>query len=98
MIALVANFKVEAEHSAAFEAVIAELAAATLGNEPGVRLYQLCRSQDDARTYRLLELYDSQEVLDSHMQAEWFKTAGPKLSGLLAERPVLERLDTIGGA
>jgi quinol monooxygenase YgiN len=96
MIALVASLKVDPSNSEAFEAVIAELTRATLANEPGVKLYQLCRSQKDAGTYRLLELYESQEALDQHMQAEWFKSAGPKLTGLFAERPVLEQLDTVG--
>lgn len=96
MIALVASFKVEPANSEAFEAVIAELTAATLANEPGTKLYQLCRSKKDPTTYRLLELYESQEALDTHMQSEWFKSAGPKIGELVAERPVLEKLDTVG--
>jgi len=96
MIAVTATFKVAPENAEAFEAVIAELTAATLANEPGVSLYQLGRSQKDPTFYRLLELYADKEALDAHMNSEWFKAAGPKLGALLAERPLLEKFDTVG--
>ena len=71
-------------------------ALAVLANEPGVRLYQLCRSNAETGVYRLLEMYDDQEALDLHRQTEWFKGARPKIGPLVAETPVLEQLDPIG--
>lgn len=96
MIALIANFRIDVANASAFEAAIGELARATLANEPGVRLYQLCRSNAETGVYRLLEMYDDQEALDLHRQTEWFKGARPKIGPLVAETPVLEQLDPIG--
>lgn len=94
--ALIANFKIAATNQAEFGAAIGELARATLANEPGVRVYQLCRSSEQDGVYRLFELYDHQDTLDRHLQIEWFKAARPKFGPLVAEPPVLERLDPIG--
>jgi quinol monooxygenase YgiN len=96
MIALLVNFRVDPDKRDAFEAAIGDLAAATLTNEPEVRIYQLCRSQAEEGVYRLFELYASQEALDRHMQTEWFLAARPRIGPLVAEPPGLERLGPLG--
>lgn len=96
MIAVIATMKIKLEQAAAFEAAMAELVAATRANEPGVMVYQFCRSQKDPSTYVVMELYQDRATLDAHMQSDWFRSAGPKLQPCLAERPVLEKYDAIG--
>jgi quinol monooxygenase YgiN len=65
-------------------------------NAPSVKLYQLCKSREDPPGYRLPELYESRDVLDSHEASVWFKAGGPKLSSLSAERATIEYYETIG--
>lgn len=96
-IALTATFEVQADKTAEFEAVVLELAGKVLGGEPGVSMYQLCRSQIEPTKYRLLEVYDGQETLTAHGQTAWFKELGPKLGACLAAKPVIEKFDFVTG-
>ena len=96
MIEIIATFTVTEANAEAFEAAVAELAAATRANEPGVSLYQLVRNRKDPTQYRLMELYAEQATVDAHMTSPWFQEAGPKLGALIEGRPLLERYDTIG--
>ncbi len=95
MIGVVATMKVKPEQVAAFEAAMRELVRATRANEPGVKVYQFCRSQKEPTTYIVMELYQDQATLDAHMASDWFRGAGPKLMPCLAERPVLEKYDPV---
>lgn len=95
MIGVVATMKVKPDQTAAFEQAMKELVTATRANEPGVKIYQFCRSQKDPATYIVMELYQDQATLDAHMKSDWFRGAGPKLQPCLAERPVLDKFDAI---
>ena len=95
MIGVVATMKVKPEQVAAFEAAMRELVRATRANEPGVKVYQFCRSQKEPTTYIVMELYQDQATLDAHMASDWFRGAGPKLMPCLAERPMLEKYDPV---
>lgn len=95
MIGVVATMKVKPDQTAAFEAAMLELVTATRKNEPGVKLYQFARSAKEPTTYIVMELYQDQETLDAHMKSDHFKGAGPKLAPCLADRPSLDRYDTL---
>ncbi|MFT3726908.1 MAG: putative quinol monooxygenase [Terricaulis sp.] len=95
MIGVVATMKVKADQTAAFEAAMLELVTATRSNEPGVKLYQFARSAKEPTTYIVMELYQDQATLDAHMRSDHFKNAGPKLALCLADRPSLDRYDTL---
>lgn len=95
MIGVVATMKVKPEQTAAFEQAMGELVKATRANEPGVTVYQFCRSQKDPTTYVVMELYQDQATLDAHMKSDWFRAAGPKLQPCLAERPTLDKYDAL---
>jgi quinol monooxygenase YgiN len=95
MIGVVATMKVKPDQVAAFEAAMRELVKATRANEPGVKVYQFCRSRKEPNTYIVMELYQDQATLDAHMKSDWFRGAGPKLAPCLAERPVLDMFDAI---
>jgi quinol monooxygenase YgiN len=95
MIGVVATMKVKPDQTAAFEAAMLELVTATRANEPGVTVYQFCRSAKEPSTYIVMELYQDQSMLDAHMKSDHFRGAGPKLAPCLADRPQLERYDAI---
>jgi len=72
-----------------------ELVTATRKNEPGVKLYQFARSATEPTTYVVMELYQDQATLDAHMKSDHFRGAGPKLGPCLADRPTLDRYETL---
>jgi quinol monooxygenase YgiN len=94
MLALVAKLKVAPGKEADFEKVMLALAAEVRKNEPGNKMYTLCK--DEAGQYVVLELYDSPEALAAHGQSEHFKASGAKFAGLMAGRPEIQRLTVVG--
>src|SRR5262245_42446374 len=97
MIGVVATMKVKPDQVAAFEAAMRELVRATKTNEPGVKVYEFCRSQKSADTYVVMELYADQATLDAHMKSDHFRTIGARLGPCLAERPQLDLYDHLPG-
>ena len=95
MIGVIATMKIKDGQSEAFEAAFSELTAKVKANEPGCFAYQLCKSRTDPHTYKVLELYASDEALKAHGQSEYFKAAGPALGATLAGRPEIEYLDAV---
>ena len=94
MLAVIAKLNVAPGKEADFEAVMLELAANVVANEPGNSLYKLCKDEDG--NYLVLELYADADALATHGQSEHFKAAGPKFKGLMAGAPEIQRLEVVG--
>ena len=94
-IGIVAKIKVAAGKNKDFEAVFAELAAATRKNEPGCNFYALHKSKTDAQLYVVLENYKDQAAVDTHMGSEHFKAGFKKMGACLAGAPEIELLDGV---
>ena len=93
MIAVIARLHVAEGKEAAFEAHMSNLIDQVRANEPGNRMYTMCRDEDG--NYLMLELYDTQEDLDAHGKTEHFRAAGPGFAGLMTGAPEIERLQVI---
>jgi quinol monooxygenase YgiN len=91
MLAVVATLEVKEGQEAAFEAVMKELAAQTLANEPGCKLYTL-HTAKAPRTYVMLERYVDKEALAVHSASAHFRGSMGKLLPLLAGAPKIETL------
>ena len=96
MIGVIATLRVKPGQGEEFEAVFSGLAAQVRANEEGNLAYQLCRSREDAQTYKVLEIYRDDAALDAHRASAHFSAAGPALGALLDGRPEIELLDAIG--
>ncbi|MDE2463872.1 MAG: antibiotic biosynthesis monooxygenase [Alphaproteobacteria bacterium] len=94
-IAVVATLKVAQGKEAEFEGVFRELSAQVRANEPGNKLYQLCRSKADSSVYVVMEMYADDAALKAHGASEHFKAAGPKLGPCLAGRPEIQYFETV---
>jgi len=94
MLAIVARLKVAPGKEAEFEKVMLGLSADVRKNEPGNKMYTLCK--DEAGQYVVLELYDDEAALAAHGQSAHFKAAGAKFAGLMAGRPDIQRMNVIG--
>lgn len=97
MIGVIATLKCQPGRGAEMEAAFAALAAEVRTNEPGNRMYQLCKSRAEPDTYKVLELYESEEALKAHGASAHFRAAGPGLGAVLAGRPEIEYLDGVQG-
>jgi quinol monooxygenase YgiN len=94
-VGVVATLKIQDGKNADFEAAFARLSAAVRANEPGNKLYQLCKSRSDATTYVVMEIYESDDALKAHGGSEHFKTLGAGLGASLAGRPEIQYFDTV---
>ncbi len=95
MIAAIAVLHVKEGMAAEFEATFAKLAAAVRANEPGNRLYQLTRPQEQNAVYKVLEIYDDAAAVQAHRDSAHFKELGAPLGPLLSARTEVERLDVV---
>jgi quinol monooxygenase YgiN len=94
MIAVVATLRTKPGAGADFEAVAKELMAKVHANEPGCKLYQLCKS-DEADTYVFIERYADQAALDAHRGTPHFKELGRKMGEFMAGRPEVKILQEV---
>ncbi|MBV9993238.1 MAG: antibiotic biosynthesis monooxygenase [Alphaproteobacteria bacterium] len=94
-IGVIATLRVQEGKGAELETVFADLAGQVRANEPGNKLYRLCRSRGDANTYVVMELYDDQAAIEAHGKSDHFRAAGPKIGACLAGRPDIQYLDAV---
>ena len=94
-IGITATLKAQEGKEADLEATFGELSKAVRANEPGNKLYTLCKSRKDKGTYVVLEIYENDAALDAHRNSEHFRAAGPKLGAVLAGRPDVLIMDVV---
>jgi len=94
-IGVVATLKVAEGKGSEFEAVFRDLAGQVKANEPGNKLYQVCKSKADAHTYVVMEIYADQATLEAHGKSDHFRAAGPKIAPTLGGKPDIQYFDTI---
>ena len=95
MIGVVATLKVQDGKGADLEKVFGDLAAKVKANEAGCLMYQLTRSRTEPNTYKVLEMYASDDALKVHGSSDYFRAAGPGIGACLAGRPEIEYLDAV---
>lgn len=93
MIALIAKLNVAEGKEAEFERVMLGLAEQVRANEEANHLYTLVKADDG---YAVLELYDDDAALQTHMQSQHFREAGAKFAGLMAGPPTMTRYEVVG--
>ena len=89
MIKVVARTLVRPECIAAYQALARELAAKTQA-EPGNLSYTLNQSLETPCLHAMIEVWESREALNRHMQTEHFRRLVPELSALSEEKYPLE--------
>ena len=95
MLGIVATLKVQDGKGPEFEAVFKRLAEKVRANEPGNKLYQLCKSRSDPNTYKVLEIYQDQDAVTAHGTSDHFREIGREMGAFLAGRPDVETLDAV---
>ena len=93
---IIAKVKIQEGREAEFERVALELARQVEANEPGNKLYALCKS--DKGEYCFVEMYDSDEAIAAHRGAAHLREAGSKLAAVMeAGGPEIAVLDVVDG-
>lgn len=95
MIGIVATLKVKEGMNEPFEALLKDLAQKSETLEPGCLQYKPMRHLKDPQTYILLEQYEDKAAMDAHMASDHFREAGPKMGEFLAEKPILDKCESI---
>ncbi len=73
MIVLVARYYGKPGQGDAIEAALKQMAPLVTANEPGCKLYQACRSQDNSDHFLLYEHYVDEATLLHHRETPHFK-------------------------
>lgn len=94
MIAVVATIKTKPGQGAEFEAVARELAAKVNAEEPGCKLYQLCKA-GEPDTYVFMERYVDQAAIEAHRVTPYFKELGKKMGAFMDGRPDVKVMQEI---
>jgi quinol monooxygenase YgiN len=94
MLAVIATIKVKSGMEKEFEAVAKELVAKVNANEPGCKLYTLCRSETP-QTYVFMERYVDQAAVEAHRGTDYFKELGRRMGQFMAGRPEIQRLTEV---
>jgi (4S)-4-hydroxy-5-phosphonooxypentane-2,3-dione isomerase len=72
MQALVVEFRIKPEYIDAFAKAIGINAAASLAQEPGCMVFDVCRDPADPAVFFLYELYDTEAAVQAHLQSPHF--------------------------
>ena len=92
---IIAKVKVQQGKEAEFENIALELAKQVAANEPGNKLYNVCKS--DKGEYCFVEMYENDEAIAAHRSAPHLRELGGKLAGVLEPGgPEITMLDVVG--
>ena len=94
-VGVIATLKVQEGKEKDFEAIFHDMAKAVRANEPGNKLYQVCKSRKEPYSYVVMEIYENDDALKAHGASDHFKTIGAGLGPTLAGRPDIQYFDTI---
>jgi quinol monooxygenase YgiN len=91
MIVFIAHIRVKPEDAAAYEELMAYVAANTRAHEPGVISYAWAKSVADPEVYVVIEMYQDLEAHRAHMASRWVTDALPKAAALMAGKPDIKQ-------
>jgi len=82
---VIARIKARADKVDELRSVLSALVEPTR-KEPGCLSYTLLQNNEDPTDFTLVEEWESNKALESHLASKHFKDAGAKLSGLVAAK------------
>lgn len=94
-VTVVARIKAKPEAVSKVRAEVLKLVPPTRKNDKGCIFYDLYQDNADPTLFYFLEKWESDELLDKHLETEHLKAFGDATEGLIAELDV-NRLSKIG--
>lgn len=94
MLAVVATIKVKPNMEREFESVAKELVAKVNAQEPGCKLYTLCKGEAPL-TYVFLERYVDEAATQAHRGSAHFKELGRRMGAFMDGPPQVLRMSEV---
>jgi quinol monooxygenase YgiN len=94
MVKLIARLHAQSGQADVVAAALLDLVSPSRA-EAGCILYDACRSQSDPDELLVLEEWESQEALDTHMATPHFQAFAARIGGALAGEPELTLLERL---
>ena len=91
MITFIAHVRVRPENAAAFEELMAHVAAQTRAHEPGVAYYAYSKSVADPQLYVVVEVYLDPSAHAAHMASSWVTESLPRSARLMEGKPDIKQ-------
>ncbi|KAA3621733.1 MAG: antibiotic biosynthesis monooxygenase [Proteobacteria bacterium] len=73
MYAVTVLFDIRPEYESNFEARVVRQAAESLDLEPGCRVFDVCRDEDQRNRFFLYEIYDDDDAFRAHLESNHFQ-------------------------
>ena len=94
MIAITAKIPVKPGSEAEFEKAMLAMAEQVRANEPGNKLYTLCKGEDGA--YVVMELYDDAAAVEAHRNSDHYKAGGASRGPFIGGAPEISIMEVVG--
>jgi quinol monooxygenase YgiN len=91
MISFLVHLRVRPQNAAALEALLADVAAKSFAQEPGVLYYAFARSVDEPDTYVVMEVYRDAAAQAAHMATAWVRDSLPQSARLIEGAPQIRQ-------
>jgi quinol monooxygenase YgiN len=92
---LLVELDVKPDHSEQFVAMFQEEFISRSRTEKGCEQYELWRDSASPSKMTIVEVWNTQEDLDTHLSQDWFAVWGPKLEAMQATPLVVRTLTSI---
>ena len=66
------TLRIRPDKAETYESTFFELQRLVRENEPGCRMFELCKDPDEPFAYHVLEAYDDQDAVDAHAGTEYY--------------------------
>ena len=83
MITMIARMRVSLANAPDYEALMTDVTATTLANEPGVAYYAWAKSAEEPGTYLVVEVYRDGAAHAAHMASDWVVESMPRSKALV---------------
>lgn len=95
MLVIIARLKARSGAATELARVLEQVSSATHGETPPPIMYQVVRSQSDADSFAIVEIFTDAGALKRHAESSHLRKTLPVIEGLLAEPWTAEYFDPI---
>jgi quinol monooxygenase YgiN len=90
MITVLTTYRIQRGRERDFELAFRGLQARVIGDEPGTVAYQLYRSAEDKRTYKVIAHFRDEAAMQAHAEGRFLKAAAAQIYAACEKSPEAE--------
>lgn len=94
-VGVIVTLKPKAGKEKEIQGIFQELAKAVRANEPGNKVFQLCRARQDPSSFVVVEMWETEDAMKAHGASPHFQAIAGKADDLLASTPDIYYLDVL---